>query len=79
MKAKYKHYGNDCIIYNQIICVDNIVTEVESYISGWFDTTPKTNTRVCPTNAEARRIFYSLCEKYENKKYDCEYKEASSE
>ena len=76
MKAKYRHYGNDCIIYNQIICVENIVTEVESYTSGWFDTTPKTNISVCPTNAEARRIFYSLCQKYENKKYYCEYKEA---
>lgn len=75
MKAKYKHYGNDCIIYNQIICVDNIVIEAESYISGWFDTTPKSNTKVCLTNSEARRIFYSLCQKYEKQKYDCEYKE----
>lgn len=75
MKAKYKHYGNDCIIYNEVICVDNIIVEVESYISGWFDTTPKSNTKVFLTNSEARRVFRSLCKKYENQKYDCEYKE----
>ena len=75
MRAKYKHYGNDCIIYNEVICVDNIVVEVESYIASWFDTTPKSNTKVCLTNSEARRTFYALCKKYENPRYDCEYKE----
>lgn len=75
MKAKYKHYGNECIIYDQVICEDNVVVTIRSYKSGWFDATPETTTKVCLTNAEARRLFYTLCDKYEKEKYDCEYKE----
>ena len=75
MRAKYRHIGNDCIIYNQVICEDNIVVEVESYAIGWGNPQPKTDVRLCPTNAEARRIFCSLCNKYDNEKYHCEYME----
>ena len=77
MKAKYKHYGNDCIIYDQVICVDNIVVAVRTYVSGWFDAEPETATKVCLTNSEAKRMFYNLCSKFEKEHYDCEYKEAT--
>lgn len=75
MKAKYKHYGNECIIYDQIICDDNVVVTIRSYTSGWFDAEPETKTKVCLTNAEARRLFYKICREHENEHYDCEYKE----
>ena len=75
MKAKYKHYGNECIIYDAVYCDDNVVTTVRSYISGWFDAEPETTTKICLTNAEARRLFYAFCDKYEKEHYDCEYKE----
>ena len=77
MKAKYKHYGNDCIIYDQVICEDNVVVTVRSYRSGWFNAEPETITKVCLTNAEARRMFFNICKKFEEKLYDCEYKEDS--
>ena len=76
MKAKYKHYGNECIIYDQVICEDNVVVTVQSYTSGWFDAEPKTTTQVCLTNAEARRLFFSICDSFEKERYECEYKEA---
>lgn len=75
MKAKYKHYGNECIIYDQIICEDNIVVTVRSYVCSWIDLTPDTKTKVCLTNAEARRMFYAFCNECEKEKYYCEYKE----
>lgn len=75
MKAKYKHYGNDCIIYNQVICEDNIVTEVESYITGWFDDEPQSKTTVCASEWEAINLYDTLCDKLKAKKYDCEYRD----
>ena len=80
MKAKYKHYGNDCIIYIKILCVDNVVVKtftkyIKGYSSIWYANQPEKTTTVCLTNAEARRHFWVLCKLYESKKYDCEYKE----
>jgi hypothetical protein len=75
MKAKYQHYGNECIIYDAVYCDDNVVTTVRSYRSGWFDAAPETETKVCLTNAEARRLFFNICDKFEKERYDCEYRE----
>ena len=75
MKAKYKRYGNDCIIYEQVVCVDNLFITVRSYYGSWVDTEPEIKTKVCLTNAEARRMFYNTCVRLEKEKYDCEYKE----
>lgn len=75
MKAKYKHYGNECIIYDQVICEDNVVVTVRSYRSSWFNVEPETTTKVCLTNAEARRMFFNICKKFEKERYDCEYRE----
>lgn len=75
MKAKYKHYGNDCIIYDQVICEDNIVVTVRSYQGSWFDAQPDTVTKVCLTNAEARRMFFGICDNFESASYECIYKE----
>ena len=75
MKAKYKHYGNDCIIYEQVVCVDNLFITVRSYYGSWVDIEPEAKTKVCLTNAEARRMFYNACVRLEKEKYDCEYKE----
>lgn len=77
MKAKYKHYGNECIIYDQVICEDNVVVTVQSHISSWFVGEPKPTTQVCLTNAEARRMFFNICDKFEKERYECEYKEDS--
>lgn len=74
MKAKYKQTGNDCLIYYQVICVDNIVVTVKSYYSGWFDEEPNATPKVCITNAEARRIFYNTCIEFEKAGYECIYK-----
>ena len=71
MKAKYKHYGNDCIIYNQIICEDNILTEVEIF-DGWFGKDSNTKTTVCTTSEEAKRKSNKLCKQLD-KYCDCEY------
>ena len=75
MKAKYEHYGNDCIIYDQVICEDNIVVTVRSWWGSWAIDKPEVKTKVCPTNAEARRLFHGYCTKFENEGYDCVYKE----
>lgn len=75
MKAKYKHYGNECIIYDQVICEDNVVITIRTYQSGWFDAAPETTTKVCLTNSEARRMFQSICREFEKQHYECEYKE----
>ena len=80
MKAKYKHYGNDCIIHIKILCIDNVVVKtVAKYIKGyssiWYANQSEKIKNVFLTNAEARRYFLILCKLYESKKYDCEYKE----
>ena len=75
MKAKYKHYGNDCIIYNQVICEDNIVTTVESYVISWADDTPQTKTIVCESGKKAINLYNTLCNKLQHRKYDCEYRD----
>ena len=77
MKAKYKHYGNECIIYDAVYCDDNVVTTVRSYVCGWADAQPEATTKVCPTNAEARQMFFNICKKFEKARYDCEYMEDS--
>ena len=73
MKAKYQHYGNDCIIYDQAICEDNIVVTVRSYYGSCVCKAPETNVKVCPTNSEAKRIFYNLCDSFDRKKYEMIY------
>lgn len=75
MKAKYQHDGNECRIYDQVVCEDNVVVTVRSYLSGWFDSEPETTTKVCLTNAEARRLFHNICDKFEKQRYECVYKE----
>ncbi len=77
MKAKYKHYGNECIIYDAVYCDDNVVTTVRSYICGWDDAQPEITTKVCLTNAEARRLFFGFCDSMEKERYECVYKEVS--
>jgi hypothetical protein len=47
---------------------------VRSYF-GWFDEEPEVTTKVCLTNAEARRMFFHTCVEFEKKNYDCIYKE----
>jgi hypothetical protein len=74
MKAKYQHYGNDCIVYDQVVCEDNIVVLVRSYKSSWFDAKPEIETKVCLTNSEARRLFHGYCGKFEKADYECVYK-----
>jgi hypothetical protein len=74
MKAKYEQYGNDCLIYEQVICEDNVVVTVRTYYGSWIDTEPETKVRVCLTNAEARRMFHSICNKLEER-HVCLYKE----
>lgn len=75
MKAKYKHEGNDCLIYDQVICIDNIVVTVRSYYGSWCRIEPDVTTKVCVTNAEAKRIFAYYCDKFEKENYECIYKE----
>ena len=75
MKAKYRHDGSDCLIYDQVICEDNVVVTVRSYYGSWCDIEPQSTTKVCITNAEARRMFFNICKKFEEKRYDCEYRE----
>ena len=65
MKAKYKHYGNDCIIYDQVICVDNIVVTIRIYQISWTNAKHETTTTVHLTNAEARNVFYHMCQMLE--------------
>ena len=75
MKAKYEQEGNDCLIYDQVICEDNIVVTVRSYWGSWGGLEPETKVKICLTNAEARRLFFSLCLQFENKHHKCIYKE----
>lgn len=75
MKAKYKHYGNDCIIYDQVICEDNVVIAIRTY-SGWMgNETDEPLVKVCYTNEDAKEFFEEICEELEKEKYECEYKE----
>ena len=82
MKAKYEHhakyYNLDpyCTIYDQVICEDNIVVTVRTNNSSMYDNEPITDVTVCLTNAEARQIFFHICEKFEEEHYECVYKEA---
>jgi hypothetical protein len=75
MKAKYSHYGDDCIIYDQVICEDNMVVTIRSYVGCWFDTEPETMTKICYTQEDAKEFFNEICENFEKQHYDCEYKE----
>lgn len=75
MKAKYKHYGNECVIYNQVICEDNVVVEIESYIISWADDTPQTETTLCGDEKEAVALYNKLCKALEGRGYTCEYKD----
>lgn len=74
MKAKYEHFGNDCIIYDQVICEDNIVVTVRTWKGSWVTDKPEVKTKVCPTNSEARRLFHGYCSKFEKPGYECVYK-----
>lgn len=78
MKAKYCHMDNDCLIYDQVICEDNIVTTVRTYCAVWFSKKPETKTKVCLTNAEARHMFFEYCNKLEKDHYKCIYKEVTT-
>lgn len=75
MKAKYRYYGSDCIIYEQAICEDNIFVRVRSYYGSWCSEKPEVTTKVCLTHADARRLFYGFCNECEKEHYDCQYKE----
>lgn len=75
MKAKYKHYGSDCIIYDQVICEDNIVVTVRYYHGSWCIDKPEVKTTVHLTNAEARSVFHHMCNSLEKAGYECIYKE----
>lgn len=75
MKAKYKHYGNECIIYNQVICEDNIVVQVDSYSSTWGSNTPVTKVVVCADEEKAINLYNTICDKLQHKKYECEYRD----
>ena len=75
MKAKYQHNGNDCMVYDYIICVDNIVVTVRINQITWTHAEQKTTTTVHITNAEARRVFWHLCQRLEKEGYECVYKE----
>ena len=75
MKAKYRYFGNDCIIYYQIICVDNIFVSVTLYQSSWSNTPPNAEVKVCLTNAEARRMYFNACVEFEKRNYECVYRE----
>jgi hypothetical protein len=75
MKAKYSHYGNECIIYHHIICVDNIFVSATTYQGSWCSMESDSVIKVCLTNAEARRMFYTACIECEKENYDCIYKE----
>ena len=75
MKAKYKHYGNDCIIYDQVICEDNVVITIRTY-SGWMGTeTAEPRTKICYNQDDAKEFFNEICEEFEKEQYECEYKE----
>ena len=73
MKAKYMHYGTDCIIYDQVICEDNIFVKVKSWKGSWAIEKPQVETKICLTNAEARRLFYAFCKECKDSNYSCEY------
>ena len=77
MKAKYKHYDNECIIYDQVICEDNIVVTVRYYHASWCISNPEVKTTVHLTNAEARSVFWHLCQRLEKECYECIYKEVT--
>lgn len=75
MKAKYRHDGMGCIIYDQVICEDNIVVAVRYFDISWRDISPSHKIKICSTNAEAKEFFNEICEEFEKEHYDCEYKE----
>lgn len=75
MKAKYYHYGTDCIIYDQAICEDNIFVQIKSWRGSWAIEKPEVETKVCITNAEARRLFHYFCQNCKDNGYACEYVE----
>jgi hypothetical protein len=77
MKAKYQHYGNDCIIYDQVICEDNIVVKVKYYHGPSGISDPEAKTTVHLTNAEARSVFWHTCQRLEKEGCECIYKEAT--
>lgn len=74
MKAKYYEYGNDCIIYNQVICEDNIVVTVEYAWGSWCSNEPETKTVVCKNEEEAINLYNNLCDKLVRRKCHCEYR-----
>ena len=73
MKAKYSHYGTDCIIYEQAICEDNIFVKVKSWHGSCIIEKPEVKVKVCITNAEARKLFHKFCKECKDNNYDCEY------
>ena len=72
MKAKYKHRELDCIVYDQVICEDNIVVTVRTF-KGHYKANPETFVKVCSTNAVAHRVFSKICAKFDKAGYECEY------
>ena len=75
MKAKYKHCGNYGIIYNYIICVDDIVMEVESYAFTQAYGTPQTKTTVLDNKHKAIEYYNKKCDLLEFRGYGKEYRD----
>ena len=77
MKAKYQQETCYALIYHQAICEDNIFVTVKSYGGAGVHVEPKVATKVCLTNAEARRMFHNACNEFEKEHYECVYKDDS--
>ena len=69
MRAKYKKFGNDCVIYVRIICDENVFIKITSY-SGWSELSPEIVTKVYDTNKEARIMFYNTCDECAKSGYE---------
>ena len=74
MKAKYYHYGTDCIIYETALCFENVFVTIWTY-KGYFGENTSHETEVCSTNAEARKLFHAFCKDCKDNNYTCEYVE----
>lgn len=70
MRATYKHFGNDCIIYDEAICEDNIFVRVRSYCGTWCSDKPEVIAKVCTTKDEAKQLFFDFCDEFE--KHNCD-------
>lgn len=61
MIARYRKYGNDCLLYKTIILEDNLIVTINRSKGGWTNDEPQVSITKYDTWFAAKKAFKELC------------------